>query len=73
MQDATDRNMLRSKTPEYREVQRLRRIWCEGTFGILKQEHNLRTTYKRGIKNVTEQCLLSAVALNLKRIVKAIA
>jgi hypothetical protein len=69
---ALERNRKRSKTDEYRMVQRLRRVWCEGTFGILKQEHNLAKTYKRGIRNVLEHCLFSALALNLKRMVKAL-
>ncbi|WP_083773441.1 transposase [Desulfofarcimen acetoxidans] len=60
-------------TLEYREVQRLRRIWCEGTFGTLKQQHNLKMTFKRGIDNIREQCLLSALAINIKRIIKSTA
>jgi len=51
---------------------RLRKIWCEGNFSHQKERHNLRRTRKRGIEKVTEQCLLSACALNLKRMVKAL-
>ncbi len=58
-------------TPEYRSVMRLRQIWCEGNFAHQKERHNLKRTFKRGIEKVTEQCLLSACALNLKRLVKA--
>lgn len=58
-------------TPEYFAAMRLRQIWCEGNFSHQKQRHNLRRTLKRGIEKVTEQCLLSAYALNLKRLVKA--
>lgn len=58
-------------TPEYFAAMRLRQIWCEGNFSHQKQRHNLRRTLKRGIEKVTEQCLLSACALNLKRLVKA--
>jgi len=72
-QETIDGNKARANTLEYREVQRLRRIWCEGTFGTLKQQHNLKGTYKRGIENVQEQCLLSALAINLKRMIKVIA
>jgi len=54
----------------YRQVQRLRKIYCEGNFGLQKDNHNLRRTRKRGNKNVTEHCILSALALNLKRMVK---
>lgn len=59
------------ETPAYYSAMRLRKIWCEGNFSHQKQRHNLRRTFKRGIEKVTEQCLLSACALNLKRLVKA--
>ncbi len=55
--------------PEYNAAMRLRQIWCEGNFSHQKERHNLRRTRKRGIERVTEQCLLSACALNLKRLV----
>jgi hypothetical protein len=71
--EANKRNRDRATTPEYCRIQRLRRIWCEGTFGVLKTQHNMATTYKRGIVNVREQCLLSASALNIKRMLKALA
>ncbi len=57
-------------TAGYFEAMRLRKIWCEGNFSHQKERHNLRRTRKRGIEKVTEQCLLSACALNLKRMVK---
>lgn len=59
-------------TPEYYAAMRLRKIWCEGNFSHQKEQHNLRRTRKRGIEKVTEQCLLSACALNLKRLVIAL-
>ena len=55
---------------EYYDAMRLRKIWCEGNFSHQKERHNLRRTRKRGIERVTEQCLLSACALNLKRLVE---
>ena len=58
-------------TTEYYEAMRLRKIWCEGNFSHQKERHNLKRTFKRGIEKITEQCLLSACALNLKRLVKA--
>ena len=60
------------ETPEYYSAMRLRKIWCEGNFSHQKERHNLRRTRKRGIEKVTEQCLLSACALNLKRLVIAL-
>lgn len=52
-------------------MMRLRRIWAEGSFSVLKREHCLSKIRKRGIPAVTEECLLSVMALNLKRMVKA--
>jgi len=60
------------RTTRYYAVQRLRKIYCEGNFALQKDNHNLRNTRKRGNKNVTEHCLMSALALNLKRMVKHI-
>ncbi len=37
----------------------------------MKREHCLSRIRKRGIPAETEECLLSAMALNLKRMVKA--
>ena len=52
-------------------MMRLRKIWAEGSFSVLKREHSLSKIRKRGIPAVTEECLLSVMALNLKRMVKA--
>ena len=57
-------------TKRYYEVQRLRRVYAEGNFALQKDNHNLRKTRKRGNKKVSEHCLMSAMALNLKRLVK---
>ena len=65
------RNKLKYQTPEYFRVMRLRKIWAEGTFSALKREHNLKRIRKRGILRAEEECLLAAMALNLKRMVKA--
>lgn len=59
-------------TPEYMSVMRLRKIWAEGSFSAMKREHGLSKIRKRGISAATEECLLPAMALNLKRMVKAI-
>lgn len=66
------RNRQRYETAEYKAMKRLRGIWAEGAFSILKREHNLARTKKRGLLRVSEECLLSALALNLKRMVRAI-
>ena len=59
-------------TPEYLSMMRLRKIWAEGSFAVLKREHCISKIRKRGILAATEECLLAAMALNLKRMVNAI-
>ena len=65
------RGHSRVATPSYLSMMRLRKIWAEGSFSVLKREHCLSRIRKRGIPAVTEECLLSVMALNLKRMVKA--
>ena len=65
-------NRERCKTPEYFIMKRLRSIWSEGTFAALKNQHNLKRIKKRGIHRAFEECLLAAMALNLKRIAKVL-
>ncbi len=66
------RNNKKVGTRDYLRVMRLRQIWAEGTFAVLKREHKLNKIQKRGLQKATEECLLSATALNLKRLVKAV-
>ena len=54
----------------YREALKLRQIWCEGTFAVQKRDHNLTRVLRRGLEAVEDRCLLSATALNLKRMIK---
>lgn len=62
----------RAKGLLYEHIMRLRAIWSEGTFSVLKREHKMKTIKKRGIINAKEECLLASIALNLKRMVKAL-
>jgi transposase len=57
-------------TPQYLEVQRLRKIWCEGTFSHQKARHSMTRAKMRGIVQTKGQCLLSACVVNLKRMIK---
>ena len=66
------RNNQKVGTGGYLRVMRLRQIWAEGTFAVLKREHKLNKIQKRGLQKATEECLLSATAWNLKRLVKAV-
>ena len=53
-------------------MMRKQKIWAEGSFATMKSEHNLLKIRKRGILAANEECLLSDMALNLKRMAKAI-
>ena len=66
------RGHQRVGTPEYLSMMRFRKIWAEGSFSVLKREHCISKIRKRGILAATEECLLAAMALNLKRMVNAI-
>jgi hypothetical protein len=68
--DIVDNQRANYGTKRYYEIQRKRRIYCEGNFALQKDNHNLRRTRKRGNERVTEHCLCSALALNLKRLVR---
>ena len=67
---ATDKQHRANGSPEYLAAMRLRKIWCEGNFSHQKANHNLARLRKRGLGNAYEHCLLSATALNLKRMVR---
>lgn len=69
-QEDRDLGLLRIGTLPFKAIMRKRSVICEGNFALQKRCHNLRFTRKRGLANVLEQCLLSAMALNLKRLVK---
>ena len=64
------RNLERRSSPEYREALKLRQVWCEGSFSAQKREHNLARVLRRGLEAAEDHCLLSATALNLKRMIK---
>ena len=51
-------------TPEYPSMMRLRKIWAEDSFSVLKRERCISKIRKRGILAATEECLLAAMALN---------
>ncbi|WP_404815178.1 transposase [Ructibacterium gallinarum] len=52
-------------TDKYKRRKILGSIWSERTFVVFKQEHKLKRAEKRGIYRVHEECLFSALALNL--------
>jgi len=69
---AFHRGHMRVGSPDYWLMMKKRKIWAEGCFSVLKREHCLSAVHKRGLLAATEECLLSALALNLKRMAKAI-
>ncbi len=69
-EDAAQRNLSRSDTPEYREALKKRQVWCEGTFSAQKWGHNLTRVLRRGREAAEDHCLLSATAMNPKRMIR---
>ena len=69
---ASARNRIRAESLEMKFMMKLRQIWAEGTYAVLKREHCLQSIRKRGILRAREECLLSATALNMKRAVMAL-
>lgn len=59
-------------TPAHESILKLRQIWCEGSFAAQKWGHNLKCLFRRGLEAAEDHCLLSATALNLKRMVKCL-
>lgn len=66
------RNSKKVGTSDCFRIIRLRKIWAEGTFAVLKREHKLNKIQKRGLQKAMEECFLLTTALNLKRLVKAV-
>ncbi len=67
-QEYLDRAQVARATPGYRWSQHCRKR-IEHLFAEAKEQMGLRRARRRGWANVTEQCLLTALAQNLKRIV----
>lgn len=67
---AVRRHLSRRKEPAYQEALKQRQIWCEGTFALQKHMHNLTRVLRRGLEAAEDHCLLSATALNLKRMIR---
>lgn len=67
---SVQRHMSKLNTAEYQEALMKRQIWCEGSFAAQKWGHNLTRLMRRGLEAAEDHCLLSATALNLKRMIK---
>ena len=64
------RDLAKRNEPDYLDALRKRQIWCEGTFAAQKRGHNLTQVLRRGREAAEDHCLLSATALNLKRMIQ---
>ena len=64
------RHLARQQHADYQQALKKRQIWCEGTFAAQKG-HNLTRILRRGLEAAEDHCLLSATALNLKRMIKS--
>jgi transposase len=69
-QTEIDMQRKNNETARYNQIMRKRQIWCEGNNSHQKARHCLTRAKMRGIEKVREQCLMSSLALNLKRLVK---
>ena len=69
---AVTRQREMDETPTHRRILALRQIWCEGSFAAQKWGHNLRRLFRRGKEAAEDHCLLSATALNIKRMVRCL-
>ena len=69
---SVQRHLSRWKEPDYKQALKQRQSWCEGTFAIQKRCHNLTRVLRRGLEAAEDHCLLSATALNLRRMIWAI-
>ena len=68
---SVEKNFSMQNEPEYADALRKRQIWCEGTFAAQKRGHNLRYLLRRGLEAAEDHCLLSATAINLRRMILA--
>jgi len=69
-QGTVDKHHLSDGSELYDAAMRERQILCEGTFAAQKAYHNLRRLFRRGLEAAEYHCILSATAMNLKRMVK---
>jgi transposase len=71
-QETVDKHHADDGSAEYNAALKKRQVWCEGAFSSQKSRHNLRQLNRRGLKAAADHCLISACAMNLKRLVKCL-
>lgn len=57
-------------SPEWNKLLKIRKTLIEGSFADAKNNHRLNRAKMRGIKNVQEQSLMTAVVQNIKKMIK---
>ena len=62
--------LAKKGSAEWRKMLRLRKIIAEGSFADAKKNHGLSRARMRGIGKVQEQCLMTAVVQNIKKMVR---
>lgn len=67
---AEQKQKEKNGSERHKKLLLLRQIWCEGSFAAQKRAHNLTGLLRRGLEAAQTHCLLSATALNLKRMVR---
>ena len=70
-QDALDDIVFFTKTQNGRRIYEWRKQTIERSFAEAKENHGLRYVRMLGIRNMREQCFLTAAVQNMKRLVKA--
>ena len=70
-QDALEEVSWFTKTTIGRSIYSWRKQTIERSFAEAKENHGLRFARMLGIKNMREQCFLTAAAQNIKRLVTA--
>ena len=70
-QDALDRVMQFTNTPQGKRIYAWRKETIERSFAEAKENHGLRFARMLGIQNMREQCFLTAAVQNIKRLAKA--
>jgi len=63
-------HLARRRNTDYRDALKKRQVWCKGTFAAQKWGHNLTRILRRSLEAAEDHCLLSATALNLKRMIR---
>ena len=62
--------LSKKESAEWRKMMKMRKCVAEGSFADAKKNHGLSRARMRGIGKVQEQCLMTAVAQNIKKMIR---